>query len=323
MEETTEKDNVFEINAGSRPGANQLKPIELKRLDQAYDLSESDLSDDDRWYLHSILTQCFLPYRDPKTERWVKQNGHYGIAIQSGVVPSPNNEGYESPGIPYGAKPRLINCYVQTYAVKHQTPVIPIANSMSGFMKELGFKVTGGAKGSIRGFQEQCTRLSISKWTIWGPKNNNTGITLENAEPFRRIDLWYPSDPDQKTLWPSELELQSEFFESLIEHAIPYDYRALKILRSNARAQDVYLWMTQRLHRISRRKPLRLKTEHLFEMFGGGIKEIRKFPDKFDEALKIALLAYQDANVEKLSNGDYLFKSSPPPIKKVTSFLEK
>lgn len=301
-----------------------LRPIDEKRIDQAVTLHESDLSDDDRWYLHSILTQCFMPYRDPKKNQWVKRNGHYGIAIQSGILPDlENNEGFQEVGIPFGAKPRLINSYVQTYAVKHQTPVIPIANSMSGFMKTLGFKVTGGANGSIRGFQEQCTRLSTSKWTIWGPKakGKEQGISLENAEPFKRIDLWYPSDPEQKTLWPSELELTSDFFESLVNHAIPYDYRALKILRSNARAQDIYLWLTQRLYRIPRTRPLYLSYNELFDMFGGGITEKRKFPDKFEEALQIALLAYQDARVEKKDKFGFIFKASNPPIPKVQALI--
>ena len=301
-----------------------IRPIDEKRIDQSVSMHDTDLTDDDRWYLHSILTQCFMPYRNPKMNRWVKQNGHYGIAIQSGLLPdATKEEGVIEAGIPYGAKPRLINSYVQTYAVKHRTPIIPIANSMSGFMKTLGFKVTGGAKGSIRGFQEQCTRLSTSKWSIWGPSSKGEGISLQNSEPFKRIELWYPTDPEQKTLWPSELELTTDFFESLINHAIPYDYRALKILRSNARAQDIYLWLTQRLYRIPKTKPLYLSYDNLYDMFGGGIKEKRKFAEKFDEALNIALLAYQDARVEKRDKTGFIFKSSTPPIPKIQVFSAK
>lgn len=294
------------------------RPIDQKRIQRSVAILDDELNDDDRWYLHSIMTQCFMPYRDPKQDSWVKSNGDYGVAIQSGIIPPfENNAQIKRGGIPYGAKPRLINCYIQTHAVKFRTPIIPIEQSMSSFMKALGFKVTGGEKGSIRQFQEQSTRLSTSKWTIWGPNKTGQGVSQFNAEQFKRIDLWFPSHLNQKSLWPSELELTTDFFESLINHAIPYDYRAIKLLKANARAQDVYLWLTQRLHRISKQKPLKLDYKTLYCMFGGGITEIRKFPLKFDEALKTALLAYPEANVEKFNNQYFLFKSSPPPIKKI------
>jgi hypothetical protein len=219
-----------------------MKPIDKRRIEESLVLMDQGLSNDDRWYIHSILAQCFLPYRNSNTERWVRTNGQYGITVQSGVVPQPGTvEGIVAPGIPYGAKPRLINCYAQTYAIRQKTPVILIERSMSAFMRSLGFKVTGGKHGTISRFQDQAIRLAASKWTVWGPSQDGRGITQFNAEPYRRIDLWFPTNPNQETLWPSEVELTREFFESLLEHAIPYDYRALSLLRSHARAQDVPL----------------------------------------------------------------------------------
>jgi hypothetical protein len=51
-------------------------------------------------------------------------------------------------------------------------------------------------------------------------------------------------------------------------------------------------------------------------MFGGGIREPRMFPGKFAESLRLALLAYPEAKVEDLGDGQYRFKHSSPPIAK-------
>jgi len=32
----------------------------------------------------------------------------------------------------------------------------------------------------------------------------------------------------------------------LKDHAVPFDFRALKAIQNKPRAQDIYLWMTQR-----------------------------------------------------------------------------
>lgn len=312
----TDQDEVVEI----KPKRTTIRPIDEKRISSCVDIEMADPSADEKWFLHSILTQCFLPYQDPKQNQWIRQNGHYGVAIQSGIVPDESSEqGHREVGIPYGAKPRLITCYLHTYAVKNNTKIIPIEKSMSGFMKALGFKVTGGANGTIRQFQSQSLRLAACKWTIWGPKTIDGEITVNNAEAFRKFDLWTNNTGEGISSWPTEIELTDEFYQSLKEHAIPFDYRALKTLRANPRAQDIYIWLTQRLHRIPRYRPLELDRKQLHQLFGGGSKDVNKFSAKFDECLKFALLAYPEANVDVGTKGTYIFKSSPPPIKKITS----
>ena len=293
-------------------------PIDKRRVEQAVSMVEEGLSHEDRWYIHSVLAQCFLPYRNPNADEWIRTSGDYGIAIQSGIISDPGSvTGARKAGMPFGAKPRLINCYVQTYALKHKTPVVPIESSMSAFMRSLGFAVTGGKKGTIASFRDQATRLAASNWTIWGANPAKGGIEHVKVSPYSRMNLWFPTDPDQHTLWPSEVELTREFYDHLIDHAIPYDFRALSVVRENARAQDIYLWMTQRLHRIPAHQPLVMGPAQLFEHFGGGMKSVDSFHSHFKRALKLACLAYEHANVDTLGRGRYAFKRSKPPIPKV------
>ena len=161
-------------------------------------------------------------------------------------------------GLPYGAKPRLFQSYVCTQTIKHQSPVIPVERSMTAMMQELGLGVSGGKEGTIRAFKEQITRFAACHFTIVGPGPRGTRRHIK-APPIKKFDVWFPLDPDQETLWPSEIVLTDEYYHSLKDHAVPFDFRALKAIQNKPRSQDIYLWMTQRLSRIPSNKPLLMR----------------------------------------------------------------
>ncbi|MEJ7609245.1 MAG: replication protein RepA, partial [Bryobacteraceae bacterium] len=50
------------------------------------------------------------------------------------------------------------------------------------------------------------------------------------------FELFYPKDERQHTLWPSYVELSEPYYNSLIKHAVPLDYRAIAALQHNALA---------------------------------------------------------------------------------------
>jgi hypothetical protein len=57
----------------------QLRPVDRKRLDRLQERTENPLTSDDIGYVHTVMSQCFLPYRDPKTLLWQRSNGKYHI----------------------------------------------------------------------------------------------------------------------------------------------------------------------------------------------------------------------------------------------------
>jgi hypothetical protein len=58
-----------------------LRPVDRKRLDSLQERVENPLSHDSIGYIHTVFAQCFLPYRDPKTNLWARQNGIYSILL--------------------------------------------------------------------------------------------------------------------------------------------------------------------------------------------------------------------------------------------------
>jgi hypothetical protein len=218
-----------------------LRPIDRKRLDSLQERMQAIPVRDDIWYIHAVLAQCFLPYKDPKARDWTRKNGDFSIALTAGHVDDPKaKSGTRIVGLPYGPKPRLFQSYICTQAIKQQSPVIPVELSMTGMMRELGLQPSGGREGNIRIFKEQITRFAACKFTIIGPGPQGTRRHI-HAEPFRSFDVWFPPSPDQGTLWPSEIVLTDDYFYSLKDHAIPFDFRALKAIQQKPRAQDIYL----------------------------------------------------------------------------------
>jgi hypothetical protein len=298
-----------------------LRPIDKKRIDGLCDNLEVDYSGDEIWFIHAVLAQCFLPYRDPKELHWDRKNGDFSISLMAGRIEDPTTGEFRSTGLPFGAKPRLFQSYICTQALRQKSPVISVETSMSAMMKELGYEVRGGKRGTIQSFKEQITRFAACHFTIVGRGANGTRRHMK-APPIKSFDVWFPNHPEQQSLWPSEITLTDDYYYSLRDHAIPYDFRGLKGIQSNARAQDIYLWMTQRLCRVSKEKPLFMTWDMLFETFGGDDKNMRSFKSEFKKSLLAATTAYPAAKLDLEKEG-VKFYASEPPIKKTKVIVQK
>ena len=293
----------------------QLRPIDRKRLDRLQERTENPLTSDAIGYVHTILAQCFLPYKDPKTTYWQRRNGKYSILLAAGALSDPDNPTVPIPlGLPYGAKPRLFQSYVCTKAIKHQSRVIPVERSMTAMIHELGFEARGGKRGTINSFKEQINRFARCRFDIVVLDSEASTQTYIKAEPIESFKVWFAQNPDQHSFWPSEIVLTEPFYQSLKEHAIPYDFRALRAIQNKPRALDIYLWMTQRLYRIPGNKPLLMRWTEIYEMFGGQCPR-KLFKQVFPKDLMAARLAYPDTRIDAHKDG-YLFRASPPPVPK-------
>lgn len=275
-----------------------------------------------RGHLHALLTQCPLPYRDPKSPVWSLVNGRYTIIIAGGYVAGPNGTAIAL-GVPYGSRARLLLAHIQTYAVRHRTPVIPVGASFSGFVKSLGFRVSGGANGSLNAFREQTLRLAASSWTFASANPETETVDNHFARLMGGIELFYRRETGELRLskWPREIHLTDAFYEHLREHACPFDLIAYSQLSSNARAMDIYCWLAHRLRRIPRDRPLVLTVAQLAQQFAIGVHPGTHAGSHILAALDLALSVYPWARVtrERVCQGRsrvwrVTFAHSLPPI---------
>ena len=264
-------------------------------------------------YQHTVLCQTSLPYRNQGKEiRWEREQGAVSLLVNAGEAKNPNTGKWVQLGLPFGPKPRLILAHLNAQAIKTGSPVIEVEDSLTAFSKRiLGRNPTGP---EIRAFKDHLGRLSAA--TI------RMAVTMEghsvqvDSKVVAAFDLWFPKDEKQHVLWPSTVQLSLDYFNSLQNHAIPLDERALSALGHSSMALDIYAWLAQRLHRIPQERPQFITWAAIKDQFGQGYKRMNKFKEVFRVAMRQVLVQYQAARIEEDGKGLTLRKSSPPVPKK-------
>ncbi len=281
-----------------------------ERLVEAHDriLSEPpDRSD----FLHTVMCQVGMPRRATEARVFERQNGPFSILLESGKLWN-GREWIQQP-LPYGTIPRLVMVHLSSEAIRTRNRRVELGDSMRQFLLTLGIQTSGGERGGYTVFRKQMEALAACRLTI-GMKSEGRVVTVD-AKPIRRFEAWLQQDGSQQTLWPGVLELSSDFYETLTQHAVPLDYRALSALKHSALALDIYTWLAHRLCRIRQSAGTMLSWENLRDQFGQEYANSKDFKREFRDVLRQVWLVYPDARIEETIGGIVL-RESPPPISK-------
>jgi hypothetical protein len=87
-------------------------------------------------YQHSVLCQTFMPYRDPgDTKIWQRKNGFIRLELLAGRVLDPYTDKVVDVGLPFGPKPRLVLYHLNAEAMRKQSPLTELEDSLTAFVK--------------------------------------------------------------------------------------------------------------------------------------------------------------------------------------------
>lgn len=272
---------LAQLEQEKRDRRSGLTPVARRRVDYAEGEGAIVRPDDVR-FVHSIAALCGLPYKAPPAEQRIysRQNGPYSLAVQTGHLMDPATGQWVEQGIPYGPKARLLFVHICNEAVRSNSAEIEIADSLTGFMRDMGLAVTGGPRGTLPAFKEQLARLS-SCTMLLGYADGQGRAETEFRKPIQKVSLWLPRKADQPMLWQSTLQLDPQFYEGLRKHALPVDIRALRAVSQSARQMDMVLWLTYRSRQIDR--PLAISWKQLQAQFSEAAGEMRFFKRRFAE----------------------------------------
>lgn len=261
-------------------------------------------------FLHAVQCQCGIPYKNPGDDvlEWDRRQGKASLRIEAGSAIDPSTGDFKRLGLPYGEKPRLVLIHLATEAVRTATPVIDVEDSMTAFARSLGLETNGR---QLRSLKDQLARLAAATVRM-GVVEEGRAIQV-NTQFVSAFDLWFPKQADQRILWPSTVRLSEEYFQSLGQHAVPLDNRAVGALSSSSMALDIYVWLAQRLHRVPVGRPQFVAWALLHEQFGQGFHRIRDFRRRFLQTLHQVQSAYPGARISADDRGMTL-SQSPPPV---------
>lgn len=289
---------------------------ESKLLEAATLISTASPASDDMAFMHSIMCQVGLPRSKVLGTQFARRSGNATLLIEAGQLW--DGAQFVQQPLPYGATPRLILAWMNTYAVKHRTPEIALGESAAEFLRLLGKKTcTGGKTGSLTSLRYQINALAACRLTL-GFNLNGHAHTYAGM-PVSHFEAWLKSsdkaEPRQRSLWPAKIVFSQEYFTTLCDHAVPLDLRAYSALSGSALALDVYMWTAARLWRLE--KPnLLLHWKSIRDQFGQeyqGKNADKDFKKKFLTALSSVLAVYPQARIKPVHTG-LLLLPSPPPV---------
>ena len=281
--------------------------IELaKEADRAVKAGKPD-------YLPAVLCQVGLPRSPTPAQTFERTSGNVSLQVEAGKAW--DGASWRQMPLPYGVRPRLALVHIATQAVRTRSRTVDVGGSVNAFLTELGLDNGGKAYQQMR---QQMTALAVctmrlgrTETRVVGGAEKDFAITLD-AKPFRQFEAWIDSRGDQPTLWPTEVELTQEFYDNLVETAVPLEHSAIAKLTHSALALDLYTWLAHRLYRV-RRGGSRISWAALQEQFGSEYANRKQFKRQFRIRLREALAAYPTARVEEIEGG-LMLQASPPPI---------
>lgn len=310
-------------------------PVQRRLLDTAEaNAAQPDLQS--VLYQHTVFCQTSLPYRDPgdETRTWERLNGDVHLKVLAGEAMHPQQGRFVPVGLPFGPKCRMVLMHINQRALVMESPHVEIEETLSKFVRKV---LNLDPKGrNMRVVKDQLARLSASAIRL-GIVRDGHALTV-NSQIVTAFDIWFPKDERQRVLWPSTVTLSSDYFQSLLKHAVPLDESHIAALSHSSLALDVYAWLAQRLHRVPVGKPAQISWASLHAQFGQGYnpEHMYKFRQVFRVALKEVLTLYKGARVEeeeprsprleqhggqlvwreKPAKGLKLY-NSPPPVRKL------
>ena len=250
---------------------------------------------------HAGFAMTSLPHKRIDQPLWRREGHRTTLLVESG-----RHRNGEFIGVPYGSIARLILLYLQTEAVRTNSPEVELGRSMKSWMGRMSLS-TGGRTYQL--VTEQARRISGCRLTFFTDRQNGAESRHNGAFVQDAISLGGIVDDDQPTLWQDRVRLDHGFWQSLREHPVPIREEAIKAIGTRSLAIDVYIWLAYRLHALPKMTMVSWPAIHT--QFGAGFRLVRQIKPTFLDALTMALAVYPEAHVDVERQGIILHPSAP------------
>lgn len=279
-----------------------------RRLSIRDEIEREPVAMHDMRHIHSVLAICGLPYKrlPPAVRDFERKQGNMALDVSAGFLRDPNGNKMLQP-VPFGPKARLILMHLCSEAIRQKSATIDIAETFTGFVRDLGFSDSGGKRGPLTAFKEQLNALSACtmRMSVWTGER----VRTRTITPIEEIDLWLAANPGQRSLWPSTVTFSPTMYESLKRHAVPVNVKAVKAFAGSARKLDLYFWLGYRMHNIDR--STHMPWSALAQQFGDGYTRLRDFQAAMHDDLKSILEVFPDAPVRIDEDGLTMSPAGP------------
>ncbi len=262
-------------------------------------------------FLCRELVQVSLPHSNPGNDLpvWSRENGNLSLTLQPKRYMKEGE--LQCVGYPYGVIPRLILIYLCSEVVRTKDRYVPLGNSMSNFMQDIGISdVSGGRWGTITRFKDQLRRLLTANINF--TYDTNQVKIDENASIAKRTVLWWDeSTPEQETLFDSYVKLDYDFVERICAHPVPLDKRMVAVMQKSPLALDLYFWLNHRVTWLKANQ--RISWKALAQQMGSAYSDVNNFKKAAKKELQTIKALWPGLNIES-AHGGFILKPSRPHV---------
>ena len=219
---------------------------------------------------------CGLPVKQPTAGCLLheRRNGQFVLQVT----------GHPSYGLPWG-QDRLVPIFLATLAIRQQTSRIAFG-SAAEMLDTFGMQQGGSQYRRLVGAFQRIFGATI----FFGTDTQRERAAVVHRARFNFMTearIWYSKDFDQRLL-PGDCQntivLSDEFYRETLNHPIPSDLEAAKVLSSSPAALDLFMWLSYRcfIARGRERVPLFGEYGLVSQLGSADYARPRKFREKLD-----------------------------------------
>ena len=158
------------------------------QADQVNQLVSASEAEPERGFMARMLVLCSLPRTNPGDRiRYKRVNGPYTLYMTAGG----GNK------LPFGNFPRLLLAWASTEAVKTQSRVLVLGDSLSEFMRELGIYHSSGGRGGVQTRLRNQMRRLFNAHVQLVYKDEHGEASVSSSVADSTAFWWNPKRPER------------------------------------------------------------------------------------------------------------------------------
>jgi hypothetical protein len=215
----------------SRQKLEQARGIELVRI-------RREQQNQDLCFNSRPFVLCGLPVRRLPEDQllYERRNGQFVLQVT----------GHPDFGVPFG-QDRLVPIFLATMAVQQKSRTVRFRTAAE-MLESFGMHTGGKEYRRLVAAFERIFGATI----YFGTDSLTNKARLVHRCRFNFMSeahIWYARSPDQPTLSPqfeNVIMLSEAFYEEIMNHPVPSDLEAVRVLASAPAVLDLYMWLSYR-----------------------------------------------------------------------------
>ncbi len=306
-------DARHDLLAEARRRASARVPAPDQRDAAAVREADEALLGRDIGFTHGILMQCFLPQRQlPAGQRlWSANHGLARLDVVAGTLPASAGRPARDCAVPSGSMARLILPTITRHALMKRTREVPLGRTVHDYVRNfVGVTYTAH---NARTLARETENVATASFRFALGQEGRVEQSFALLAVADRLSWWGQGLGADDGPVEVGVRLSERFYEAVSEHPVPVDLAHLRKLTRSPRRMDLYSWLSYRLPRVPKGRPLPIRLSALHPIFAPDVAGLRMFKHRLASDLTAIARVHSGFDVEIA--GDRLqLRHSPPPV---------